>query len=93
MFLDLAPNSTFTSPFHRPWASVIASSTSSQSLSIMSNGYNPYTNAPALSKKTSPTSEPLLGFLPRNVNAAQVTKAMVSAYQALTVRWLLIPTL
>ena len=38
--------------------------------------YNPYTNAPPV-KKGTVAGEPLYGFLPRNVNAAQVTKAMV----------------
>ncbi len=45
----------------------------------MSNGYNPYTKAPSLqaSSSSSAVSEPLYGFLPRHVKAAQVTKAIV----------------
>ncbi|PSR90426.1 hypothetical protein PHLCEN_2v4915 [Hermanssonia centrifuga] len=44
----------------------------------MSNGYNPYTKAPSLqaSSSSSAVSEPLYGFLPRHVKAAQVTKAI-----------------
>lgn len=40
--------------------------------------YNPYTKAPPIPKEISPTSEPLLGFLPHNTNVVQVMKAMVS---------------
>lgn len=42
---------------------------------------NPYTKAPPVQSSSSiaSTKEPLYGFLPRNVQAAQVTKALVSA--------------
>lgn len=48
--------------------------------STMSNGsYNPYTNAPPVAKNGKSTTDPFMGFMPRNVNAAQVTKVMVSS--------------